>query len=361
VGQAAIEKQRILLTQVPPDYVQISSGLGEATPMNIIVLPIVFEGDVKGVLELASFSRFNQTNQTLLEQLAESMGIVINSIAANMKTEQLLSQSQAMAEELQAQQEELTETNRRLEEQARSLQASEELLKTQQEELQQSNEELEEKARLLLAQNTEVERKNREVEEAKLAMEDKARQLTLTSKYKSEFLANMSHELRTPLNSLLILAKLLSENPDENLTDKQVEFAKTIYGSGVDLLTLINDILDLSKIESGMMSVNVTGLAFPTIGDFVERNFRHVADEKGLDFTIDLSPELPEEIFTDEVRLQQVLKNLLSNAFKFTESGGVGLRIEPARAGWTPGHEVLDRASSVISFAGQGHRHRNTR
>ncbi|HUF17584.1 MAG TPA: response regulator, partial [Thermoanaerobaculia bacterium] len=351
VGQAALEKERILITQVPPDYVRINSGLGEATPMNIIVLPIVFEGDVKGVLELASFSRFNETNQTLLEQLAESMGIVINSIAANMKTEQLLSQSQTMAEELQAQQEELTETNRRLEEQARSLQASEELLKTQQEELQQSNEELEEKARLLLAQNTEVERKNREVEEAKQAMEDKARQLTLTSKYKSEFLANMSHELRTPLNSLLILAKLLSENSDQNLTEKQVEFARTIYGSGVDLLTLINDILDLSKIESGMMSVNVAGLEFPAIADFVERNFRPVADEKSLDFTVDLASTLPDAIFTDEVRLQQVLKNLLSNAFKFTESGGIGLRIETALSGWTHGHEVLDRASSVISFS----------
>jgi HAMP domain-containing protein/CheY-like chemotaxis protein/signal transduction histidine kinase len=351
VGQAALEKERILITSVPDDYVQISSGLGEAKPLNIIVLPIVFEGEVKGVMELASFNRFNDTNQMLLDQLAESMGIVINSIAANMKTEQLLAQSQAMSEELQAQQEELTETNRRLEEQAKSLQASEELLRTQQEELQQSNEELEEKARLLIAQNTEVERKNREVEDAKQALEEKASQLALTSKYKSEFLANMSHELRTPLNSLLILAKLLSENNDGNLTEKQVEFARTIHGSGVDLLTLINDILDLSKIESGMMSVNLGEVEFSSVADYLDRTFREVAAEKELDFTIDLSPELPATMYTDEVRLQQILKNLLSNAFKFTDGGAVGLRVDLARDGWKRGHEILDNAANVIAFS----------
>jgi HAMP domain-containing protein/CheY-like chemotaxis protein/signal transduction histidine kinase len=351
VGQAAVEKQRILLTNVPDDYVQINSGLGEAKPLNIIVLPIVFEGAVRAVMELASFNRFSDTYQSFLDQLTESIGVVLNTIQANMRTEELLAQSQSLAEELQAQQEELTETNKRLEQQAKSLQASEEMLKTQQEELQQSNAELEEKARLLQAQNEEVERKNREVEEAKGQVEEKARQLALTSKYKSEFLANMSHELRTPLNSLLILAKLLADNPESNLTEKQVEFAKTIYGSGVDLLTLINDILDLSKIESGMMTVSLADLPFSELNDFVEGNFRQVANDKNLEFHIDTAQDLPPSIHTDVTRLQQVLKNLLSNAFKFTDQGHVDLRIEPARSGWTPGHDVLDRAPAVIAFS----------
>ncbi|MHB9122432.1 MAG: HAMP domain-containing protein [Thermoanaerobaculia bacterium] len=351
VGQAALEKERILLTNVPGNYIQINSGLGESKPLNIIVLPAVFEGEVKGVIELASFNRFSDTYQSFLDQLSESVGVVLNTIAANMKTEELLAQSQAMAEELQAQQEELTETNRRLEEQARSLQASEELLKTQQEELQQSNEELEEKARLLMDRNSEVERKNREVEEAKRALEEKARQLALTSKYKSEFLANMSHELRTPLNSLLILAKLLADNNDGNLSEKQVEFAKTIHSSGVDLLTLINDILDLSKIESGMMTINLDEVRFDALGDFLDRTFQQVAADKGLEFRLELDPNLPPTIYTDETRLQQVLKNLLSNAFKFTDEGNVTLSMKTAMSGWTPGHEVLDHSSSVVALS----------
>jgi len=351
VGQAAFEKERILLTNAPDDYIQINSGLGEAKPMNIIVLPIVFEGAVLAVMELASFNRFTETYQSLLDQLTESIGVVLNTIQANMRTEELLAQSQSLTEELQAQQEELTETNKRLEQQAKSLQASEELLKQQQEELQQSNEELEEKARLLQQQNEEVARKNNEVEEARRALEEKARQLALTSKYKSEFLANMSHELRTPLNSLLILAKLLSDNPEGNLNEKQTDFARTIYSSGQDLLTLINDILDLSKIESGMMNVTLTDLSFKELNDLMERTFRQVANDKSLDFNIDLSPALPQSIHTDPTRLQQVLKNLLGNAFKFTEKGGVTLRVENATGGWTPGHDILDRAGKVIAFS----------
>jgi CheY-like chemotaxis protein/signal transduction histidine kinase/HAMP domain-containing protein len=350
VGQAAIEKQRILLTNAPDDYVQINSGLGEAKPLQIIVLPIVFEGQVLAVMELASFTPFTETYQSLLDQLTESIGVVLNTIQANMRTEELLAQSQSLAEELQAQQEELTETNKRLEQQAKSLQASEELLKQQQEELQQSNEELEEKARLLQAQNAEVERKNSEVEDAKRLLEEKAKQLALTSKYKSEFLANMSHELRTPLNSLLILAKLLADNPDGNLNDKQIDFARTIHASGVDLLTLINDILDLSKIESGMMSLNLSDLAFDELRDLMERNFRQVAQDKDLSFDVDLATSLPRALHTDPMRLQQILKNLLGNAFKFTENGSVTMRIEPVAAGWTPGHETLDRAQQVIAF-----------
>jgi len=351
VGQAAFEKDRILITNAPDDYILINSGLGEAKPMNIIVLPIVFEGQVLAVMELASFHRFTETYQTLLDQLTESIGVVLNTIQANMRTEELLVQSQSLAEELQTQQEELTETNKRLESQAKSLQASEELLKQQQEELQQTNEELEEKARLLTAQNEEVEQKNREVEQAKRQLEEKARQLALTSKYKSEFLANMSHELRTPLNSLLILAKLLSDNPESNLNEKQVEFARTIHSSGQDLLTLINDILDLSKIESGMMSVALSDVPFHEVAETTERMFRQMANDKGLEFKVDLDPNLPPSIRTDPTRLQQVLKNLLGNAFKFTDRGGVTLRVATALSGWSPQHDVLDRASSVIAFS----------
>jgi CheY-like chemotaxis protein/signal transduction histidine kinase/HAMP domain-containing protein len=350
VGQAAFEKQRILVTNAPDDYIQINSGLGESKPLNIIVLPIVFEGAVLAVMELASFTRFTETYQSLLDQLTESIGVVLNTIQANSRTEELLTQSQSLAEELQTQQEELTETNKRLEQQAKSLQTSEELLRQQQEELQQTNEELEEKARLLTAQNEEVEQKNREVEQAKRQLEEKARQLALTSKYKSEFLANMSHELRTPLNSLLILAKLLGDNTEGNLSEKQVDFAKTIHSSGQDLLTLINDILDLSKIESGMMTVALSDVSFREIGDLTDRTFRQVAEDKQLSFTIEASDNLPANIHTDPTRLQQVLTNLLGNAFKFTEKGGVTLKMETALSGWSEGHEVLDRAGSVIAF-----------
>ncbi|HYO75115.1 MAG TPA: response regulator, partial [Thermoanaerobaculia bacterium] len=351
VGQAAFEKQRILITNAPDDYVQINSGLGESKPLNLIILPIVFEGQVLAVMELASFNKFTETYQSLLDQLTESIGVVLNTIQANMRTEELLTQSQSLAEELQAQQEELTETNKRLEQQAKSLQTSEELLRQQQEELQQTNEELEEKARLLTAQNEEVEQKNREVEQAKRQLEEKARQLALTSKYKSEFLANMSHELRTPLNSLLILAKLLSDNPEGNLTDKQVDFARTIHGSGQDLLTLINDILDLSKIESGMMTVSLSDVPFKEIADLSERTFRQVANDKSLSFNIELSPTLPRTIHTDPTRVQQVLKNLLGNAFKFTEKGGVTLKMDTATSGWSRDHDVLDRAATVVAFS----------
>src|SRR5205085_638774 len=281
------------------DYIKITSGLGEAKPLNIIVLPIVFEGQVKAVMELASFDRFNPTHETFLDQLTESIGIVLNTIEANMRTEDLLKQSQSLARELQS----------------------------QQEELQQTNAELEEKAKLLAEQNFEVERKNQEVEQARQALEEKAKQLALTSKYKSEFLANMSHELRTPLNSLLILSDQLSKNSESNLTNRQVEFAKTIHSSGNDLLALINDILDLSKIESGTVVVDVGEVSFKDLSDYVERTFRHVAEQRRLDFEIDFAPGLPRALHTDVKRLQQVLKNLLSNAFKFTERGKVSLEV----------------------------------
>ncbi|HEX6104848.1 MAG TPA: response regulator, partial [Gemmatimonadales bacterium] len=281
----------------------------------------------------------------------ESIGNVLNTIAANMRTEALLKQSQALTESLQAQQEALTETNKRLEQQTRSLQKSEELLRKQQDELQRTNAELEEKAHLLAGQKAEVEQKNKEVEQAKVALEEKAEQLALISKYKSEFLANMSHELRTPLNSLLILSQMLSENTEGNLTPRQVGFAQTIHGSGSDLLDLINDILDLSKIESGTMAVDVATVPFGEVRKFVEGTFRQMADLKGLDFVVDVDPSLPPALQTDNKRLQQVLKNLLSNAFKFTERGGVSLRVSPASGGWNPEHEVLNAANAVVAFS----------
>jgi CheY-like chemotaxis protein/signal transduction histidine kinase/HAMP domain-containing protein len=323
VGQAAFEKQRILLTEVPHDYIQVSSGLGEAAPLNIIVLPVVFEGEVKAVLELASFHRFSPTHQAFLDQLTESIGIVLNTIEANTRTEDLLAQSQSLAKELQS----------------------------QQEELQQTNEELEEKAKLLASQNVEVERKNREVEQARSALEDKASQLALTSRYKSEFLANMSHELRTPLNSLLILADQLGRNQDGNLVPRQVEYARTIHSSGTDLLRLINDILDLAKIESGTVLVDVAEVPFAELLDYVDRTFRPVAETRGLELHLEAGPQLPAGFRTDAKRLQQVLRNLLSNALKFTERGSVALRIAPAAGGWSPDHDALSRARAVVAFS----------
>ncbi len=348
---------------MPPDYIQVSSGLGAAPPLNIVVLPVLFEGEVKAVIELASFYRFSDIHLTFLDQLTESIGIVLNTIAATMRTEELLEQSQSLAAELQTRQQELTETNARLEQQARTLQASEERLKQQQEELQQTNEELEEKAELLARQNAEVEKKNKEIEQARTSLEEKAEQLALTSKYKSEFLANMSHELRTPLNSLLILSQLLAQNGDGNLTGKQVEFARTIHSSGADLLELINEILDLSKIESGTMDVGRQAASCSTdLQAYVDRTFRAGgARRKGWLHGRASRRTLPAAIDTDAKRLQQVLKNLLSNALKFTEQGTVTLAIEPAADGWSRGRLSLDRAASRRRLPRQRHGHRHSR
>jgi HAMP domain-containing protein/signal transduction histidine kinase/CheY-like chemotaxis protein len=351
VGQCALEKSRILVGEVPEDYISISSGLGEAKPNNVVVLPVLFEGDVKAVIELASFHHFSEVHLAFLEQLTESMGIVLNTIQATMRTEELLKQSQALAEELQSQQKELTEGNRRLEEQARTLQKSEELLRAQQEELQRANGELQEKASLLADQNAEVERKNHQVELAKGQLEEKAEQLAVTSRYKSEFLANMSHELRTPLNSLLILAQMLAENSEAKLSEKQVKFAQTIYQSGIELLSLINDILDLSKIESGMMSVDLEQMFLADLQDQTIRTFRHVAEEKRLDFRVNVSTDAPKTIQTDPRRLNQILKNLVSNAIKFTDSGSVSVEITRAKSGWTTGHPVLGNVNAVVAFS----------
>uniref|UniRef100_UPI000E5A597E HAMP domain-containing protein n=1 Tax=Caldimonas tepidiphila TaxID=2315841 RepID=UPI000E5A597E len=323
VGQCALDKERILLTNVPSASFRVVTGLSETAAMDVLVLPIVFEGQVRGVLELASLQRFNPSHEAFLDQLTESIGIVINTIEANTRTEDLLKQSQSLAQELQS----------------------------RQQELQQTNQELQEKARLLAHQNQEVERKNTEVEQARQALEEKAEQLALTSKYKSEFLANMSHELRTPLNSLLILSDQLCKNSDGNLTVKQVDFAKTIHSSGNDLLMLINDILDLSKIESGTVAVDVSELRLDDLQRSVERSFRHFAESKHVAFKVEMEQPLPKTMVTDVKRLQQIIKNLLSNAFKFTHDGQVSLTIASAREGWSPDHEELGRAPQVIAFS----------
>ncbi|HET6879826.1 MAG TPA: HAMP domain-containing protein, partial [Pirellulales bacterium] len=323
VGQCALEKEKILLTNVPPDYIKITSGLGEASPLNIIVIPIVFEGLVKAVMELASFDRFSPTHETFLDQLTESIGIVLNTIEANTRTEDLLKQSQSLARELQ----------------------------TQQQELQLTNQQLGEKAQLLAQQNVEVERKNQEVEQARRALEEKATQLAVTSKYKSEFMANMSHELRTPLNSLLILSDQLARNSEGNLSHRQIEFAQTIHASGNDLLSLINDILDLSKIESGTVVLDVGEITFRDMHDYVERSFRHVAESKRLGFSLTFASDLPYALQTDVKRLQQIIKNLLSNAFKFTERGVVSFHVSAAHAGWSADHEMLRRAPCVVALS----------
>jgi HAMP domain-containing protein/signal transduction histidine kinase/CheY-like chemotaxis protein len=315
VGQCAIEKRKLTISGVLAASFRVSTGLAEQGAADVLVLPVVFEGQVRGVIELASLERFNSAHQAFLDQLTESIGIVINTIEANTRTENLLKQSQSLAVELQ-----------------------------------QTNEELQEKARLLAHQNEEVERKNREVELARQALEEKAAQLALTSKYKSEFLANMSHELRTPLNNLLILSDQLSRNTEANLNPKQVEFAKTIHSSGNELLALISDILDLSKIESGTVAVEPSELRFDDLQRYVERTFRHVAETKKVDFRVQLDPALPRTMVTDLKRLQQIIKNLLSNAFKFTHVGHVSLSMAPAVSGWSAGADTLEVADHVIAF-----------
>ncbi len=322
LGQAALDKRRILVTTIPSDTVPVGSAVFQALPRQIAVFPVVFEGETKAVLGLASLNDFSPVHLAFLEQLTASIGILLNSIEATMQTEGLLTQSQQLAAELQA----------------------------QQKELQQTNEQLAQKAQQLAEQNVEVERKNQEIEQARRALEEKAEELALTSKYKSEFLANMSHELRTPLNSILILGQQLADNPEGNLSGRQVEFARTIHGAGTDLLNLISDILDLSKIESGTVTVEAEDVYFSSILDVVGRTFSHEAESRRLLFEPHLDQKLGRSIITDAKRLQQVLKNLLSNAFKFTSQGGVRLTVTQVAGGWAPGHPILSQAPTVVAF-----------
>ena len=322
IGQCAADRRQILISDVPAAARPITSGLFKASPKSIIVLPVLFEGQVKAVIELASLSHFTELQIAFLEQLTASIGIVLNSIEATMQTEDLLQQSQKLAGELQS----------------------------QQGELQQTNEQLEQKAQQLAERNDEVERANQEIEQARRAVEEKATELALTSRYKSEFLANMSHELRTPLNSILILGQQLADNPQGNLEPKQVEFARTIHGAGTDLLNLISDILDLSKIESGTVTVDAEEIFFTNVAETVARPFRHQAESQGLTFDVQVDPNLARSLVTDSKRLQQILKNLLSNALKFTAQGSVRLRVLPVRGGWRPDNTTLSQASSVVAF-----------
>ena len=306
IGQSARSKRSIVVSDLPEGYVKISSGLGEAPPANLAVLPILFEDQVLGVIELASFTPFTPVQTDFLEQLTETLGVNFNTIIANARTDALLEESQRLTSELQARSEELQD---------------------QQVELQRSNAELEDKAALLAAQNRDIETKNAEIEQARQEIEERARQLALASKYKSQFLANMSHELRTPLNSLLILARLLAQNPGRNLTAKQVEYANVIHSAGSDLLQLINDILDLSKVEAGRMDIHAERFPLSALLEDVQATFQPLTAEKGLEFAVEADAEAPTELLTDRQRLRQVLGNLLANAVKFTEQGHVVLRV----------------------------------
>lgn len=308
VGQAALEKKMIVVTNVPDDYIHIVSGLGEAPPKCIVVLPILFEGQLKAVIELASFQDFSRIHLSFLEQLAQSIGVVFNMISASMRTEELL------------------------------------------QELQKSNAELEGRSQELERRSQELEIKNHEIAQASASLEEKARELSQISKYKSDFLANMSHELRTPLNSLLILAKMLADNDSGNLTPRQVEFARTIYGAGNDLLSLINEILDLSKIEAGKITVEFAEVPLTKLVESLDKNFRQMALEKNLEFQIQVDHEVPRTIFTDGQRLNQILRNLLANAFKFTERGAVHFRIYMADPNKSYKTRELNKAKRVIAF-----------
>ncbi|MFF1308665.1 response regulator, partial [Streptomyces sp. NPDC058307] len=327
VGQAARNRRSVTVEELPDGYVTISSGLGHAAPTALVVLPIVVEEQVLGVIELASVSRFRQIHQDFLTQLMPTIGVNLNTIVANVRTDELLDESQRLTAELQARSEEL---------------------QVQQDELQRSNAELEEKASLLVSQNRDIEAKNLQIEQARQELETRAQQLSLASKYKSEFLANMSHELRTPLNSLLILAQLLAQNPSRNLTPKQVEYAGIIHSAGSDLLQLINDILDLSKVEAGKMDVSPERVPLRQLLEYVEATFRPMTSQKSLEFTVATAPGTPADLLTDDSRLRQILRNLLSNAVKFTEQGGVELRIEPAADREVP--PGVHRGGPVVAF-----------
>ncbi|BAC68795.1 histidine kinase [Streptomyces avermitilis] len=327
VGQAARNRRPITVDDLPPAYVTISSGLGQISPTALKVLPIVVDEQVLGVIELASVTRFTQIHEDFLGQLMETIGVNVNTIVANGRTDELLGESQRLTAELQSRSEEL---------------------QVQQDELQRSNAELEEKATLLATQNRDIEAKNLQIEQARQELEARAQQLSLASKYKSEFLANMSHELRTPLNSLLILAQLLAQNPSHNLTPKQVEYAGIIHSAGSDLLQLINDILDLSKVEAGKMDISPERVALRRLLDYVEATFRPMTSQKSLEFTMSTAPGVPVDLLTDDSRLRQVLRNLLSNAVKFTERGGVGLHIEPAVDQNIPA--AVHRGGAVVAF-----------
>lgn len=350
VGQCALEKKRIRISNAPKNYVYIRSGVGQSEPVNLVMIPIVYENEIHGVIELASLKEFTDVELALLDHLTINLGVVFSNIEAAEKTTHLLQQEQMLTEELKSQQEELTATNAQLQNLASSLQSSEEELRQQQEELQQMNEELEERSFQQTKQNSELEAKNLELESLRQDMQDKANQLSITSKYKSEFLANMSHELRTPLNSLLILSKVLSDNNENNLTPKQVEYANTINAAGSDLLLLIDDVLDISKIEAGAMAIERTDEPIRDMCHSLVAGFKAMAVEKNISLILDIHPQLPRFINTDGRRLQQILRNLISNAIKFTVKGSVTVKVEPASSGWGAASTQFSETDPAIAF-----------
>ncbi|MEX2231085.1 MAG: response regulator [Cyclobacteriaceae bacterium] len=346
VGQAALEKKPIVFSEIPDDYIRISSGLGNSIPKNIIVFPFLYENEVKGVVELGTAHEFSELDMRFLQLAADNIGIAFNASQSRTKLKELLEETQRQAEELEVQQEELKQANEELQEKTVLLEKSEAELKAQQEELQQTNEELEEKANML-------EEQKERLETAKMDIENKARELEATSKYKSEFLANMSHELRTPLNSILILAQLLSENKNKVLGEKEVEFVKNIYSSGTDLLHLINEILDLSKVESGKVELDVAEVSLEGIRTAMNAMFSEVAKNKSIDFTISINGKAlgQDMLVTDRQRLEQVLRNLLSNAFKFTDRNGrVSLTVDKASTHIPFRSAKLTGAPDVVAF-----------
>lgn len=327
VGQAALEKHPILLEQIPPSYFgKIGSDLGESTPKSLLIAPVFYEGAVNGVIELASFASFSEHQKTFLEHVSENIGIAINTSISRKKQQELLERSQGLTEELQTQQGELKATNDELEEQARALQHSQTELKSQQSELEQTNEQLEEQRDILNENNVALNK-------AQTLLEERSSEVQRASQYKSEFLANMSHELRTPLNSSLILAKLLADNSGGNLTAEQVQYAHSISSAGNDLLNLINDILDLSKVEAGKLEIRPESVFLKGVLKRLERTFEPLAKEKRLNFKITVESNVPDNLLTDHQRLEQILKNLLSNAFKFTDSGQVSMNVSKNKEG----------------------------
>lgn len=328
IGQAALEKQNIIIENVPDDYISVSSGLGIIKPRNVIVFPVLFGGGkVMGVIELGSINEFSKKILEFFDYISESIAITLNTAQSRRQVDKLLETTLSQSETLQAHQEKLRKANEELEEQTRALKKSEEMLKSQQEELKQTNEELEEQTRNLEKQKEDMNRKNRELEEAGRLLEERAKEVEIASQYKSQFLANMSHELRTPLNSIILLSQLLSDNREQNLTEEQVEYARSVQSSGYDLLKLINEILDLSKVESGKIELNIEDVPLIDITDAIERNFKPLVEEKNLQFTVSIDENLPKVMRSDRQRIEQVLKNLLSNAFKFTSQGEIELRI----------------------------------
>ncbi|MDF1780382.1 MAG: response regulator [Alcanivoracaceae bacterium] len=382
VGQAGLEKKQIMLQQVPEDYVLISSATGSSVPKSIVVTPIIHDDELKGILEIGAFRVFERDDMEMLEEGVRTVAVAVHTAESRVRLAEMLSQTQQQADaletqkselsavnddleeqamelaasesRLQQQQEELRAINEELEAQAHALRASEEGLQAQQEELRVTNEELEAQANLLAEQKSEMSQKNKELELLKHELEEKIKELELSSKYKSEFLSTMSHELRTPLNSILILSNALAQNKKGNLEEKQIEHAQVIHGAGSDLLSLINDILDISKIEEGKMDIIIDDIPVIDLADHFRKHFAHIAENRGLFFKVEVAEGLPASLYTDRQRMEQVLKNLLSNAMKFTENGGVTLRVDMPSADDIPGRTLEAGKTMRISVIDTG-------